>query len=82
MKSSLGTRLHHAHPLGLGDLHSVEDTTAGVVELKLLKFSKLKNLLMLSTSQFFLYYSVCLVHICTAMLPVGVSKIDLTKSGP
>ena len=35
--------VHRAHALGLGDLHSVEDVTA-VVELKLIKFSKLKNL--------------------------------------
>ena len=36
--------VHYAHPLGLGDLHSVENVTAAVVELKLIKFSKLKNL--------------------------------------
>ena len=35
--------VHRAHALSLGDLHSVEYVTA-VVELKLIKFSKLKNL--------------------------------------
>ena len=67
----------HAHPLGLGDLRSVEDMITSVKKLKHLKFSKLKNLF-----NAFYYLSIfvwfCVFCICMAMLLVGMQILILT----